>query len=65
MGSKKGDEHLHHLVCEICQKEFDDVHELSKYVIKITYAILTYGTIKWADIRPSCQIINILNVSRL
>jgi hypothetical protein len=32
MGSKKGDAHLHHLVCEICQKEFDDVHELSKYV---------------------------------
>jgi hypothetical protein len=32
MGSEKGDEHLHHPVCEVCQKEFDDVHELSKHV---------------------------------
>jgi uncharacterized C2H2 Zn-finger protein len=32
MDSKKGDEHLHHPVCELCQKEFDDVHELSKHV---------------------------------
>jgi hypothetical protein len=32
MEPKKGDEHLHHPVCEICQKEFDNVHELSKHV---------------------------------
>ena len=32
MESKEGDEHLHHPVCEVCQKEFDDVHELSKHV---------------------------------
>jgi hypothetical protein len=23
MGSEKGDEHLHHPVCEVCQKEFN------------------------------------------
>jgi hypothetical protein len=32
MEPKKGDEHLHHPVCEVCQKEFDNVHELSKHV---------------------------------
>jgi uncharacterized C2H2 Zn-finger protein len=32
MESKRGDEHLHHPVCEVCQKEFHDVHELSKHV---------------------------------
>ena len=32
MEPRKGDEHLHHPVCEVCQKEFDDVHELSKHV---------------------------------
>jgi hypothetical protein len=32
MEPKKGDEHLHHPVCEVCQKEFGDVHELSKHV---------------------------------
>ena len=32
MEPKKGDEHLHQPVCEVCQKEFDDVHELSKHV---------------------------------
>jgi hypothetical protein len=33
MGSEEGDEHLHHHpVCEVCHKEFDDVHELSKHV---------------------------------
>jgi uncharacterized C2H2 Zn-finger protein len=32
MESKKGDEHLHHPVCEVCHREFDDVHELSKHV---------------------------------
>ena len=33
MEPKNGDEHLHHHpVCEVCQKEFDDVHELSKHV---------------------------------
>jgi hypothetical protein len=32
MESKEGDdEHLHHHpVCEVCHREFDDVHELSK-----------------------------------
>jgi len=30
----KGDEHLHHPVCEVCQEEFDDVHVLSKHVNK-------------------------------
>jgi hypothetical protein len=33
MGSEEGDEHLdHHPVCEVCHKEFDDIHELSKHV---------------------------------
>jgi hypothetical protein len=32
MEPKKGDEHLHHPACEVYQKEFDDVHELSKHV---------------------------------
>jgi hypothetical protein len=32
MDPKEGDEHLHHPVCEVCQKEFDNVHELSKHV---------------------------------
>ena len=33
MGSEEGDEHLHHHpVCEVCHKEFDDIHELSKHV---------------------------------
>ena len=32
MEPRKGDEHLHHPVCEVCQKEFDDVQELSKHV---------------------------------
>jgi hypothetical protein len=30
----KGDEHLHHPVREVCQKEFDDVHVLSKHLMK-------------------------------
>jgi hypothetical protein len=30
--AKKGDEHLYRPVCEVCQKEFDDVPELSKHV---------------------------------
>jgi hypothetical protein len=30
MEPKKGDEHLHHPICEVCQ--IDDVHELSKHV---------------------------------
>jgi hypothetical protein len=25
----KGDEHLHHPLCEICQKEFNSTNELS------------------------------------
>ena len=33
MGPEEGDEHFHHHpVCEVCRKEFDDVHELSKHV---------------------------------
>ena len=32
MEPKIGDEHLHHPVCEVCQMEFDNVHELSKHV---------------------------------
>jgi hypothetical protein len=33
MGSEEGDEHLHHHpICEVCHKEFDDTHELSKHV---------------------------------
>jgi uncharacterized C2H2 Zn-finger protein len=33
MGSEDGDEHLHHLpVCQVCHREFDDIHELSKHV---------------------------------
>ena len=29
----QGDEHLHHHpLCEVCHREFDDVHELSKHV---------------------------------
>jgi hypothetical protein len=33
MGSKEGDEYLHHHpVCEVCHREFDDVHELGKHV---------------------------------
>jgi hypothetical protein len=33
MGPEEGDEHFHHHpVCEVCHKEFDDVHELSKHV---------------------------------
>ena len=32
-GPKEGDEYLHHgPVCEVCHREFDDVHELSKHV---------------------------------
>lgn len=33
MESKEGDEYLHHgPVCEVCHREFDDVHKLSKHV---------------------------------
>jgi len=28
MGAK-GDEHIHHPVCEVCGKEFADTHQLS------------------------------------
>jgi hypothetical protein len=35
MESKKGDEHPHRPICEVCHREFDDVHELSKHVNKI------------------------------
>jgi uncharacterized C2H2 Zn-finger protein len=30
--TKGGDEHLHHPVCEVCQKEFSDTHELSVHI---------------------------------
>lgn len=26
------DEHPHHPVCEVCGKEFDDIHELSIHI---------------------------------
>ena len=32
MEKRKGDEHLHHPVCEVCQKEFTDTHELSVHI---------------------------------
>jgi hypothetical protein len=31
----KGDEHLHHPICEICQKEFKTTHELSVHIDKV------------------------------
>lgn len=30
MESKDGDDYLHHHLSEVCHKEFDDIHELSK-----------------------------------
>src|SRR5918997_1908905 len=32
MEKTKGDEHLHHPMCEVCQKEFSDTHELSGHI---------------------------------
>ena len=32
MEKTKGDEHLHHPMCEVCQKEFSDTHELSVHI---------------------------------
>jgi hypothetical protein len=34
MESKEGDDEYlhHHPVCEVCHREFDDVHELGKHV---------------------------------
>lgn len=32
MEKRKGDELLHHPVCEVCQKEFTDTHELSVHI---------------------------------
>ena len=31
----KGDEHLHHPICEICQKEFKNTHELSTHIDQV------------------------------
>ena len=30
--TKGGDEHLHHPMCEVCQKEVSDTHELSVHI---------------------------------
>lgn len=32
MDTAKGDEHIHHPRCEICEKEFDTTHELSIHI---------------------------------
>ena len=34
MGTK-GDKHLHHPLCEICQKEFSNTHKLSVHIDKV------------------------------
>jgi hypothetical protein len=31
----KGDEHLHHLLCKICQKEFNSTQELSAHIDQV------------------------------
>ena len=31
----KGDEHLHHPLCEICQKEFNSTNELSVHIDQV------------------------------
>jgi hypothetical protein len=31
----KGDEHLHHPLCEICQKEFNSTQELSAHIDQV------------------------------
>ena len=31
----KGDEHLHHPICETCQKEFKSTHELSVHIDQV------------------------------
>lgn len=31
----KEDEHLHHPICEICQKEFKNTHELSAHIDQV------------------------------
>jgi uncharacterized C2H2 Zn-finger protein len=35
MEKRKGDEHLHHPQCEICQIEFKDTHELSMHIDQV------------------------------
>ena len=35
MEKRESDEHLHHPVCEICQKEFKDTHELSVHIDEV------------------------------
>ena len=35
MEKKERDEHLHHPVCEICQKEFKDTNELSVHIDEV------------------------------
>ena len=31
----KGDEHLHHPLCGICQKEFNSINELSAHIDQV------------------------------
>lgn len=38
MEKRKGDEHLHHPLCEICQIEFKDTHELSMHIDQVRRA---------------------------
>jgi uncharacterized membrane protein YvbJ len=33
--ASKGDEHIHHPVCEVCGKEFSDTHQLSMHIDEI------------------------------
>jgi len=34
MGTK-GDEHLHHPVCQVCGNEFKNIHELSVHIEQV------------------------------
>jgi uncharacterized membrane protein YvbJ len=33
--ASKGDEHIHHPVCEVCGKEFSDTRQLSMHIDEI------------------------------
>ena len=46
MEKRRGDEHLYHPLCEICQKEFKDTHELSIHIDQVHRAklLLNYFT---------------------
>lgn len=35
MKKRKGDQHIHHPVCEICQKEFNDTHKLNEHTDQV------------------------------